>query len=266
MPPNNFNRRQNIFRNNLRNNNHRNINPRGLKSMPDLSQLPVFEPLKGENPFSNWKSQASHQVQTRFQNQPQELPKNKGVASYEPVDEDTMREVRKLINAKRIEEGLEPLPEIPEKKENEAETPELEQELEPKSETIQEPVDNLCNFIQNERNASLFYKHLANVAENESHKEILSKISTESSKRSDELNGIYEAVNGKQYEIKDRRINDLVKFKEGLNLAINTESKIIRDLSDYYNTSTEVDEKKLNSIIHKKLCDIISLKLMYYKK
>jgi len=270
MPPKNFNRHPNIFRNinnrqqymprnnqqqhmqNMRRNSHgqqqnmpRSNNQRqapqsGRRTMPNLNNLPTFEPLKGETPLTNWTPKELEQNNQPSNNWPS-LPKSNGIASYEQIDEKTMEEIRKVMGGNA--------------------------ETNTEINTVENNVtsEDFSKFIQNERNASLYYKHLASVSKTAEHKKVLESISQESTARSEELSQIYQNMYGNSYEIKDVRINDTVGFEDGLSLAIDTESKIIKELLEHYNTANEVQSKKIILMINKKFCDIISLKMLYIK-
>ena len=123
--------------------------------------------------------------------------------------------------------------------------------------------EKLTDFIQNERNASIFYKYLASIANKEENANILNSLSEESLKRLNSLSFVYEDKFGDKYDAKNSKINNTVKFKEGIAWAISVENKNLIEMIDMYeNLTTEKYLRKINSIIYRKTCSISFLHLI----
>ena|GEM_PF-6529026 len=155
----------------------------------------------------------------------------------------------------------------------------IEEKHEPKNVISESPVENieiinaddsegkhlerLGEFIQNERNASMFYKYLSEVANKEENSKILNELSDESLKQFNNLNFIYEDKFSGKYEVKKSEINNTVKFKEGIIWALSVENKAVLEMVDLYE-SIEAEKylKKINTIIYRKMCGISYLNLI----
>lgn len=123
--------------------------------------------------------------------------------------------------------------------------------------------EKLTEFIQNERNASIFYKYLASTANKDENAEILDTLSQESLNRYNSLNNIYEDNFGEKFQVKKSKINNTIKFKDGIVWAIEVENRGLIDMVDFYeNLDAEKYSKKINSIMYRKTCDISFLHLI----
>ncbi len=119
--------------------------------------------------------------------------------------------------------------------------------------------DKLRDFIQNERNAGLFYEHLAARAP-EHHRQLLRELRDESSQRRSRLEEIFRQQEGQEIQIRESDINDNLNYRDGINLAILEESRAIKELSSVCDTlhssNDELSARRINSILYKKIGDL----------
>ena len=112
----------------------------------------------------------------------------------------------------------------------------------------------LSQFIQNERNAGIYYKNLADNSPNQYLASKLAKVSENTKKHSDLYNEIYKSYTTTSLEIKDEKISTDITFPEGIRLAITEENDSLNQLNEIYDLiHDEKNLKLLNSMLYKKL-------------
>lgn len=123
--------------------------------------------------------------------------------------------------------------------------------------------DKLEDFIQNERNAVLFYNYLSRRTTREDYRKALKDIGEESRKRHEACNMIYKNLKGQEYLPKETEINNSVSFNLGISWAITEESRSIRELSRVFeDMEDERSARSISCLIYKKISDLSILHLM----
>jgi len=118
----------------------------------------------------------------------------------------------------------------------------------------------LSNFIQGEKNAALFYNELHRFAGDEYSRNILHRVADNANGRKTLLNSLYSKVTGSAHSDKDTPIMKSTNLRDGIRAAIEVEHNTVRDMSALYDQiENGAQLKSLNSVIQKKLADIIAL-------
>ena len=118
----------------------------------------------------------------------------------------------------------------------------------------------LISFIQGEKNANSFYLNLCDLAQDEHTRSVISLISNNAEKRKQSLGMIHNKMTGNSYSEKDLSIISCDSLSQGIKAAIEIENGSLRELSDLYEKlDNGMHLKSLNSVIQKKISDIISL-------
>ncbi len=126
--------------------------------------------------------------------------------------------------------------------------------------------DQLKNFAQNERNGALFYQHLARIAPYDTYYNMLEGISKGCSKRKNSFHAMHQAVSSEgNWEPEESKINNRVRFREGLRLAITEESQMLKELAASLDeTQDHATEKKFTRHIAEKMSDLHLLQMMLH--
>lgn len=127
-------------------------------------------------------------------------------------------------------------------------------------------LDDLSDFVQNERNSSIFYKFLSEICVKDGFKTILEKMSADCLKQSNDYNNIYKNIFGNNFKITESKIDDSVDFNRGIRWAIEEENISLEILT---NITERVKDSKiksqLNIFIYKKISRINFLHLINTK-
>lgn len=115
--------------------------------------------------------------------------------------------------------------------------------------------ESIERLIQDERNAHVFYTHLATLSPRSDFSAILNSIADGCSQRMDScsklLNGLYERT----YAPAETAVNTPVSFDEGVALAVREENKTLRSLADMQAAADAKAAGTLQQIINRKLVD-----------
>lgn len=173
----------------------------------------------------------------------------------EPLDEKTLKELQGAIGALDSKAAEEEANKIPASGDDKKEAVYDRNQI--------EMADSLGEFIQNERNAVIFYRHLSGLARNDRNRKALEEICEDSQSRKQLLNELYRKHKGKDFDMKNSAINTMVGLYDGIELAIREESKALKGLCQVYEKAN--DEKTgriINSILYRKISDLSILHLL----
>lgn len=181
--------------------------------------------------------------------------------TVQPLDEKT------LASLKNMQPGT-PLPNIgpPDAPLLEAATPPQAPipALTPAQSEANIPRKALEQLMQNEHNAGKFYQYLESIAPHREYKTMLKDIVSCCNGRKASLNGLYNNMNGADFNTAEREIDTNMGFNEGVLRAIREESQGLRELSTIYETTT--DDKSLrvlNAQMTRKLGGLAVLNAIY---
>jgi len=126
------------------------------------------------------------------------------------------------------------------------------------------PHTKLSSFIQNERNASIFYNYLSTIAPNTQSEKFLKDISARALERAEVLNGIFFEQTKTKSPVKESEINTSIRFSEGVSWAIQVENESLLEMINFLEESPDLGDryKSFNGIIQKKIIDINFLHLL----
>lgn len=196
---------------------------------------------------------------------PQSLPDG---VKYEPLDANTMNLIKDL-NISPEEQGNTSPPNPTQPLPNQSQPllqqprPSLQQPPVQEQELHESMLQKMERFIQNERNASIFYQHLANSAPREDYSRALDDIRRESFNHSRAYNDLYQKYKGEAFLPEEKEIDTRVNFQDGVGWAIAEECKAIRELSGIYEQQEdEKDFRSISSVIYKKISDLGMLQLI----
>jgi len=115
-------------------------------------------------------------------------------------------------------------------------------------------------FIQGESNAFRFYSELRELGRDGETRAALSRVADNASGRKALLGSLYNKMTGTSHTEKDLPIMKSTNLRQGIRTAIEIENNTVREMSALYD---QIDNgmhlKSLNSVIQKKLIDILSL-------
>ena len=115
----------------------------------------------------------------------------------------------------------------------------------------------LALHIQNEKNASDFYKHLSSKATDYDLAKELESISKDSLEISKTLSNLHKINYGRGFKAEDRKIANTPNLESGLNLAVEYENKSTRELvNNLVNFKNDTVLKELYAVILKKQCTL----------
>jgi len=119
---------------------------------------------------------------------------------------------------------------------------------------------DISNFIQGEKNAALFYIELCKFTKDEYIRNKLGEISDNAKARKSLLSSLYTKISGSSYVEKDTPIMKSSSLLHGLKEAVEIENNTVKELSALYDSiENGMHLKSINSLIQKKLADIIFL-------
>ena len=107
-------------------------------------------------------------------------------------------------------------------------------------------------FVQNERNAALFYDHLSAISPG-SKKKFFSEIAEFSRRNSQLFSKLYKAHSGREYEIRQTQVDTSVRLREGLRWAIKEESLSLGELASLIEKSGDSHIRELVSALCRKV-------------
>ena len=112
-------------------------------------------------------------------------------------------------------------------------------------------------LIQDEKNASIFYKNLIDECRNEHEKIFISRASKNSQKNFEFLNLLYKLKNDREFKAKDVEIIKDIGFVEGIKVAILVENEVSFRGSELFDFITDRDlQYKLQIYLFKKMIQI----------
>ncbi|MDR3240443.1 MAG: hypothetical protein LBT44_10240 [Clostridiales bacterium] len=114
----------------------------------------------------------------------------------------------------------------------------------------------LEDIMQDERNASVFYQYLSGTARREDYRDFLRKTGTESDRRHQLFNGLYQKWAPTAFQAKDADINTRVSFDDGISLAIVEEGNIIDKMNNIFESATD---DKLSRTLFSQICHKIGV-------
>ncbi len=122
-------------------------------------------------------------------------------------------------------------------------------------------------FIQNERNGSVFYENMSRYAPWEEHKKILQSLSENCNAKLERFKTMYKAYSTEVFDAQETEVVTNVMFRDGILLAIREESAAINELADLngYIRSEKLC-KELGALINKKISDLGMLISMSFPK
>lgn len=124
----------------------------------------------------------------------------------------------------------------------------------------------LKEFIQDEKNGSIFYKSLSNNCNNKLYKDKLINISNECSTESKNLINLYKSLKNEEFEPKNININTNIPFKTGLLFAIEEEIKSYDRICNILDKLPPENTRNFYKIALKKLSRINSIQYMAMDK
>lgn len=169
--------------------------------------------------------------------------------TFEPLDETKLNELRQgILNNNSSNSDL--------KYKEESKTFVFNKEENDKA------IEKLSQFIQNERNSSIFYEYLSSICLNENHKNTLKKLSEQSIKSSSIYNKIYKNIKGSEFKINESKINKSVNYEYGIKWAIEEENNALFELGELYDLISNSDKEKVISMAIKKISRISYLNMI----
>lgn len=124
----------------------------------------------------------------------------------------------------------------------------------------------LKDFIQDERNGSVFYSSLSNLCNNEFYKNRLKKISEECNLGKKYFKDYYKTLKSEEFEPKELPINVNINLKNGLILAIEEEMKSYDKICTILDEIPSEDSKYFYKMALKKLNRINFIQYMVMNK
>ncbi|MCL2565553.1 MAG: hypothetical protein FWE24_07080 [Defluviitaleaceae bacterium] len=118
----------------------------------------------------------------------------------------------------------------------------------------------ISGFIQGEGNAFRFYTNLSEFARDTETRSTLSRIADNAGNRKLILGSLYSKMTGAAYTEKDVPIMKCGNLRHSIKEAIEIENNVVKEMSDLYDQiENGMHLKSLNSVIQKKIVDIIAL-------
>lgn len=114
-------------------------------------------------------------------------------------------------------------------------------------------VGKIENALQNESNASIFYKHLISQIDNQNAIDIIKKIESHCQQRQKILAEIYQSQTQSQFKMRDAKINKINNLHTGIHFAIMQEIDSAQNLLEILHGAPT---NKINFIYNQKLLDI----------
>ncbi len=122
---------------------------------------------------------------------------------------------------------------------------------------------HLEEFIQNERNAMIFYQSLAEKSLTNRGREILKGIGENCGKRKTAFEKMYKAFTKEKFTPEETEIDIYIAFQDGVRLALYEESGFLRELSEIYDAMPDRQVAlDLAAQIYRKIGDLNFLHLL----
>lgn len=126
----------------------------------------------------------------------------------------------------------------------------------------EQTITRIAEFVQNERNASIYYRNLSELADEEN-RPLFEQISEQCSGSSDSHNVLHKQFTGNEHTPADTEIIYPRTFQGGVREAVRVEAELLRELCDIYESLTERSHlEAVNKLIHRKtanLCKFYSI-------
>lgn len=203
--------------------------------------------LTNQNNFNNMQN-INNQIQQmpQFMQQPMQQPMQNSDIQLKPL---SAEELEKINN--EIQENIE-------------KNRQMITINEPKNK--EEILSNLQEFIQDEKNANIFYKSLANNCNNSYYKSKLEQIGIECLEETNNLKKYYKALENKDFEPEDLQINTNIPLKQGLLLAIEEELASYNKICNILDNHPFEDTREFYKMALKKLSRINIIQYMAMDK
>lgn len=124
----------------------------------------------------------------------------------------------------------------------------------------------LQQFIQDEKNANIFYTSLANNCNNNYYKNKLQEIGKECDTETNSLKKYYKSLENEDFEPEDLQINTNIPLKQGLLLAIEEEIASYNKICNILDEQPFEDTREFYKMALKKLSRINSIQYMAMDK
>ncbi len=218
-------------------------------------------------PPRQWQAQPQRQQPQQMRSQTPQAQPNKPLpdgVNYQPLDEKTLAEIRRVVPN---HPGLTMLPQSNEQGSQVA--PIQEPQADPQAAfTPPMPafdsrvVKALENFIQGEHNGAKFYDNLASRATSDRQKKIVSGVCESCKKRGNGYNNLYRNFTDTDFNVSDVELMGVRSFRDGVYAAIYEENTSLRELSDLFGeVNDEPTNRALMSALYRKVSDINFLQL-----
>lgn len=126
--------------------------------------------------------------------------------------------------------------------------------------------DGICEFMQNEKNASKYYDKLAEKTNLEKNKKILYNISKNAAEEINYAKKICSSLSIKIKEPTEKNINTSVTFLDGISLALEEENNALNNLSSMIENSNGEISQKITPLILRKFSRVNNLYLILYQR
>ncbi len=161
---------------------------------------------------------------------------------YEPLDKETLRQLR---------EAAPPAP--------------LSAEPPPAAAPSPDNDDLIEGLMQDERNAKIFYTHLAETATRPDIKNAMNGAAEDCAVRLKDYGEICKKLRRRAFTPKETEINTRIDFQDGVALALTEENKAIRALTEWLDSRPDADiSRLLQNIINKKITNYNLLSFIYF--
>ena len=182
---------------------------------------------------------------------------------YEPIDEETWAALRKMQKSQMEEQKQKDAQKKEETKVSPTSTaPSNAAPVEAASQVHAPPTESipgqalLESLIQDERNASIFYEHLSKSASSNEIISTLQEISKASNSRHSFYQRMLEEVYDGSYEVRDIIIKANIPFRQGIQIALREEAKIMLSMTKLIDQS---DNKELLDPLSEHLNNLLEL-------
>jgi hypothetical protein len=204
-------------------------------AMPPMPAPPVAPPSPAE----------------RFHQANRSLPDG---VRYEPLDEETQAILRTM--GKMPSAPPSPPPAVALEAPVEAVKPATLPQENPSSK-----VDLLTRIIQDERNASVFYQHLADIAPQSDFQAILREMAMDCQSRIPQ----YQALLESPFTPKDTPINTQIGFGQGIEMAVGEERRFLSDMAALLDTLSSDDAQNLQNLLNKRMISFNGLQWVLFR-
>jgi hypothetical protein len=231
--------------------------PMNAPMQGNRQQQPMNAPMQGNRQQQPGNTQSRQSPQQPAV--PQPIPPE---ISFEPINEDMMKMIQKNMPATQIAtpaqiQALSPEAPAAAPSDNNLSAAPLPKDSFPADDA--DYAAKLGDFIQSEKNAAAFYRHLSELSNSNIHRELFNKISEEDDLLSDRYNDIYHGHKGARFETQSAAAPFVssLPFAEGVKIAIQEEYKAIDDLTAFYEQVQDGQNRAhYNTVRAKKMRDI----------